>query len=56
MERHDVMARGDYGPVWRAATAPLRWLVDAVFRIAFRQSRHCATHIEEDEGAGDLLR
>lgn len=50
------MARGDYGPIWRAVTAPLRWAVDAVFRVVFRQSDHCRSHIEEDEGSGDLLR
>lgn len=50
------MARGDYGPFWRRATAPLRWLVDTVFRAAFRQPHHCANSIEADEGAGDLLR
>ncbi|MBP2302510.1 hypothetical protein [Azospirillum picis] len=42
--------RGDYGPRWQAVTAPLRWAVDAFFRVVCRQPDHCATHIEEDEG------
>ncbi|MCW2242276.1 hypothetical protein [Azospirillum canadense] len=42
--------RGDYGPRWRTATAPLRWLVDALFRLLTGQPDHCRTHIEEDEG------
>ncbi|MCW2243565.1 hypothetical protein [Azospirillum canadense] len=51
--------RGDYGPRWRATTAPLRWrattaplrwLVDALFRALTGQPDHCRTHIEDDEG------
>ncbi|HYF87435.1 hypothetical protein [Azospirillum sp.] len=48
--------RGDFGPGWRWITAPIRWAVDAVFRVAFGQSGHCASSIEEDEGMRDLLR
>lgn len=40
---------GAYGPVWRAATAPLRWAVDAVARVGFGQSRHCAQAVEPDD-------
>jgi len=42
--------RGDYGPWWQVATAPLRWLVDALFRLLAGHQDHCRTHIEEDEG------
>ncbi|WP_395459835.1 hypothetical protein ACHMW5_35780 (plasmid) [Azospirillum melinis] len=48
--------RGDFGPRMAAATAPIRWLVDAVFRVVFRQPDHCARSIEEDEGRNDLAR
>lgn len=49
------MARGDYGPIRRVVTAPLRRLVDTVFRVVFHQPRHCAKSIEADEDADDLL-
>lgn len=42
--------RGLYGLGWARVTAPLRWLVDAVFRIGFRQASHCDSSIEKDEG------
>ena len=42
--------RGDYGPWWQASTAPLRWLVDGLFRLLTGQQDHCRVHIEEDEG------
>lgn len=48
--------RGDFGPGWRAVTAPLRWSVDAVARVVFRQARHCEQSVEADEGSRDLLR
>lgn len=44
---------GAYGPVWREVTAPLRWFVDFVARVIFRQTRHCAKSVEPDDfGAG----
>ncbi|MBX9633378.1 MAG: hypothetical protein K2X44_00220 [Magnetospirillum sp.] len=46
-------ARGDYGADGRKWSAPLRRMVDGVFRL-FGQRRHCATSIDADEGKNDL--
>ncbi|PWC81246.1 hypothetical protein [Azospirillum sp. TSH64] len=48
--------RGDFGPSLARLTAPIRWAVDAVFRVVFRQARHCESSIEEDEGGRDIVR
>lgn len=47
--------RGDYGAVYKFATAPLRWFVDLAARVIFGQSDHCAKSIEEDEGRSQVL-
>ena len=47
---------GELGPRVQALTAPIRWLVDAVARVVFRQGKHCEASFEPDEGRDDLLR
>ena len=47
--------RGDFGFWWRLFLTPFAWLVDAFFFLFERQWWHCRRHIEEDEGASEIL-